>query len=276
MAVDHYENFPVASILLPPHLREAVKTIYAFARSADDIADEGDATPEERLTALEGYAQQLAIIADGKTPDVELFKSLQQVIVQYQLPITPFNDLLLAFKQDIVTTRYDTHAQVLDYCSRSANPVGLIMLHLFNAANDANIQESNAICSALQLVNFLQDVSIDWDKDRIYLPQQQMHEFGIHASHIARHTKDPAWGKLMQYEINRTRRLMLSGAPLAGRLPGRFGWELRLIVQGGLRILERIEQVNGDVFRQRPKLNPLDWLIIGWRALTSPIYRQSR
>jgi squalene synthase HpnC len=273
MAVDHYENFPVASLLLPAHLRSAVKVIYAFARTADDIADEGEADQETRLKALNGYDAELDSIAAGQTPDTELFRDLQGVITQYQLPITPFKDLISAFKQDIVTTRYDTHAQVLDYCSRSANPVGTLMLHLYKAASSDNLVASDAICSALQLINFLQDVAIDWDKDRIYLPRQDMQEFGIHASHIARQTKDPAWTALMQYEINRARRLMLSGAPLAGRLPGRIGWELRLVVQGGLRILERIEQANGDVFRHRPKLGPIDWVTIAWRACTSRIYR---
>lgn len=273
MAVDHYENFPVASVLLPAHLRPAVNVIYAFARSADDIADEGDASPNERLGSLNRYDAALDAIANGQTPDAQLFKDLQEVIVAHQLPIAPFKDLISAFKQDVVITRYENHEQVLDYCSRSANPVGTLMLHLYKAADDTNISDANAICSALQLINFLQDVAIDWDKDRIYLPQKNMREFGIQPSHIARHTKEVAWSHLMQYEINRAKRLMLSGAPLAGRLPGRIGWELRLVVQGGLRILERIEQVDGDVFRHRPRLGPVDWVVIAWRACTSGIYR---
>lgn len=273
MAVDHYENFPVASVLLPAHLRPAVNAIYRFARTADDIADEGDATDDTRLAALAGYDAELDRIADGQMPETELFRDLQVVITTHQLPITPFKDLISAFKQDIVTKRYARHADVLDYCSRSANPVGILMLHLYKAATPHNIADSDAICSALQLINFLQDVAIDWDKERIYLPQQTMQEFGINATHIARQSREPAWTQLMQYEVNRCRHLMLSGAPLAGRLKGRIGWELRLVVQGGLRILERIEQVNGDVFRQRPTLGPIDWVVIGWRACTSRIYR---
>ncbi len=272
MAVAHYENFPVASVLLPAPLRPAVKAIYAFARSADDIADEGDASSDKRLAALNKYEMELDAIAEGQIAVTPLFRDLQAVIIQYQLPMAPFKDLLSAFKQDVVTTRYEDHRQVLDYCSRSANPVGTLMLHLYQAANQENLHDSDSICSALQLTNFLQDVAIDWDKERIYLPQKDMREFGVHPSHIARQTKEPVWGHLMQYEINRCRQLMLSGAPLAGRLSGRIGWELRLVIQGGLRILERIEQVNGDVFRKRPKLGPVDWVIIAWRACTSRIY----
>lgn len=275
MAVDHYENFPVASILLPAHLRPAVNVIYRFARSADDIADEGDAAPEDRLQALADYTAELDRIAAGETPHTPLFQALANIIAQHALPIAPFYDLISAFRQDIVTTRYETHTGVRDYCSRSADPVGVLMLHLYQAATPDNIARSNAICSALQLINFLQDVAIDWDKERIYLPLETMREFGISPSHIARQTREPAWSQLMQYEINRCRHMMLSGAPLAGSLPGRIGWELRLVVQGGLRILERIEQANGDVFRHRPVLGPMDWLLIGWRACTSRIYRHS-
>jgi squalene synthase HpnC len=273
MAVDHYENFPVASVLLPKHLRDAVKVIYAFARSADDIADEGEASDEQRLAALEDYEAQLDLIVQGRTPEATLFCDLKAVIDHYELPISPFKDLLSAFKQDITTKRYANYNELLAYCSRSANPVGTLMLHLYGAATPENIAASDAICTALQLTNFLQDVAIDWDKERIYLPLEDMRSYHIDATHIARHTKNPAWAQLMRYQINRCRLKMLSGAPLAGRLPGRMGWELRFIIQGGLRILERIENVNGDVFRHRPKLGPIDWIVIAWRAVTSPIYR---
>ncbi|GGC00585.1 squalene synthase HpnC [Oxalicibacterium flavum] len=266
MSADHYENFPVASILLPRHLRAPVQIIYAFARSADDLADEGDATPEQRCAALAAYRIELDRIAAGEQPQTELFRSLAGVIAEYRLPLQPFLDLLSAFEQDVVTTRYDDFATLLDYCRRSANPVGVLMLHLYDAATEQNLHDSDAICSALQLINFWQDVAIDWQKQRIYLPQDDMRTFGVCEAHIAEQRCDAAWHALMQFEVTRARALLLSGAPLALRLPGRIGWELRLVVQGGLRILEAIEQADYDVFRHRPRLGPSDWLHMTWRA----------
>ncbi|EJN07980.1 squalene synthase HpnC [Herbaspirillum sp. YR522] len=268
MAVNHYENFPVASLLLPPHLRAAVAAIYAFARSADDIADEGDASPPQRLAALASYSRQLDLIEQGARCDAPIFDRLQPVITQYSLPIQPFRDLLSAFSQDVVTTRYARHDDLLDYCRRSANPVGTLMLHLYGQANAVNLHQSDAICSALQLINFWQDVAIDWQKGRIYLPLEDLDRFGVSPRDIQQGQVDQRWRQLMQFELDRTRALMLSGAPLAHRLPGRIGWELRLVVQGGLRILERIEAVGGDIFTRRPRLGSRDWLVVGWRGLT--------
>ncbi|QNB07738.1 squalene synthase HpnC [Herbaspirillum frisingense] len=268
MAVDHYENFPVASLLLPAHLRPAVGAIYAFARSADDIADEGDAEPAQRLAALQAYEAQLDLIATGSRCTTPTFQRLQQTIADHALPLQPFRDLLSAFRQDVVTTRYARYEDLLDYCRRSANPVGTLMLHLYGAATEENLRDSDAICSALQLINFWQDVAIDWEKQRIYLPLEDLARFGVSPQDIADGCSAPRWQQLMQFEIMRARDLMLSGAPLARRLPGRIGLELRMVVQGGLRILERIERVQGDVFRQRPRLGKRDWLIVGWRGLT--------
>jgi squalene synthase HpnC len=267
MSVDHYENFPVASILLPARLRPAVEAIYAFARSADDLADEGDAQPEARLAALTEFEQGLDRIERKQSAQSTLFQSLATVVRDYKLPLQPLRDLLSAFKQDVVTTRYATFTALLDYCCRSANPVGTLMLHLYGAANEQNMRDSDAICAALQLINFWQDVAVDWQKARIYLPQEDLTRFGISQSHIADARVDAAWQSLMQFQIDRTRTMMLSGAPLAIRLPGRIGWELRLVVQGGLRILERIEDAGHDVFRQRPQLRAGDWLRIIWRAV---------
>ncbi|MDR6582627.1 squalene synthase HpnC [Herbaspirillum sp. BH-1] len=268
MAVDHYENFPVASLLLPAHLRPAVGAIYAFARSADDIADEGDAEPAQRLAALQAYEAQLDLIAAGSRCTKPIFQRLQQTVADHALPLQPFRDLLSAFRQDVVTTRYARYEDLLDYCRRSANPVGTLMLHLYGAATEENLRDSDAICSALQLINFWQDVAIDWEKERIYLPLEDLARFGVSPQDIADGCSAPRWQQLMQFEIMRARDLMLSGAPLARRLPGRIGLELRMVVQGGLRILERIERVQGDVFRQRPRLGKRDWLIVGWRGLT--------
>ncbi|WP_423707850.1 squalene synthase HpnC [Undibacterium sp. WLX3042] len=270
MSVEHYENFPVASILLPAHLRPAVEVIYAFARSADDIADEGDATPAQRLTALGSYEYELDLIEQNSNSSLPLFTALADVIQQHQLPLQPFRDLLSAFKQDVVTTRYADFAQLQDYCRRSANPVGLIMLHLYGAATPDNVRDSDAICSALQLINFWQDVAIDWKKQRIYLPQSDMQAYRICEQDIASQNTNAEWQALMQFETARARQMMLSASGLATRLPGRIGWELRLVVQGGLRILEKIDAVQGDVFHHRPTLKAWDWLLLVWRALRMP------
>lgn len=270
MPVDHYENFPVASVLLPRRLVPAVEAIYAFARSADDLADEGDATPDQRLAALTAYEDALGRVQRGEpaAPDAneKLFNRLAGVIAQYRLPLQPFYDLLSAFKQDVVTKRYADYPQLLDYCRRSANPVGLLMLHLYGAADERNVADSDAICSALQLINFLQDVAIDWEKQRIYLPLDDMARYRVGEAALRHGQVDEAWRVLMRFEVERARALILSGSPLATRLPGRIGWELRLVVQGGLRILEAIEAAGYDVFRRRPQLKKADWLRLGWRA----------
>lgn len=270
MAVDHYENFPVASILLPRRLRPAVEAIYAFARSADDLADEGDASPEERLAALRAYDSALDGIAAGTPPSHPMFARLAGVVAAYRLDLQPLRDLLSAFRQDVVTTRYPDYPTLLDYCRRSANPVGRLMLALYGVADATSLRQSDAVCSALQLINFWQDVAIDIAKGedgRIYLPQEDLARFGVTGDDIRAGTDSPAWRALMRFEVERARALMLEGAPLAARLPGRVGWELRMVVQGGLRILEAIERVDYDVFRRRPKLGRTDWLAVGWRAI---------
>jgi squalene synthase HpnC len=267
MAVDHYENFPVASILLPRRLVPAVEAIYAFARSADDLADEGDATPAERLAALAAYEQALDAIERGDTPADPMFAPLAAVLAQYRLPLQPLRDLLSAFKQDVVTTRYPDFPALLDYCRRSANPVGRLMLALYGATAEQNLRDSDAICSALQLINFWQDVAIDIAKGRIYIPQEDLARFGVAPETIENGRPGPAWHALMAFELERARGLMQEGAPLALRLPGRIGWELRLVVQGGLRILDMIERADYDVFGRRPKLAARDWLAVLWRAL---------
>lgn len=267
MPNSHYENFPVASPLLPRHLRAPVRAVYAFARSADDLADEGDSTDQQRLAALLGYEQELDRIELQQQPQTALFKNLATVIKDHALSVQDLRDLISAFQQDVVQTRYANFDVLLDYCSRSANPVGRVMLQLFEATTTQNCQQSDAICTALQLINFWQDVAIDWQKSRIYLPQDEMLEFGVTEEQIAAARIDAQWRGLMRLQVERARMLMLQGAPLARRMPGRFGWELRLIVLGGLRILEKIEAVDYDVFRQRPKLNKADWLILLWRAL---------
>ena len=266
MPVDHYENFPVASVLLPKRLRYPIEIIYAFARSADDIADEGNAPPEERQADLEQYLHELKKIEQGITPDGELFRQLDNVIRQYELPIKPFRDLISAFTQDTYTQRYPSYDALLDYCSRSADPVGFLLLCLYKATSAENIRMSNAICTSLQLINFWQDVAIDWEKNRIYIPQEDMLHFNVTEDMIASAAVNDAWHSLMQFEIKRTRELMLSGAALPRVIPGRVGHELRLVVLGGLRILDMIEAVGYDVFNRRPVLKKRDWLGLGLRS----------
>ncbi|UVW27061.1 squalene synthase HpnC [Massilia sp. H6] len=267
MPVEHYENFPVASFLLPRRLVPAVEAIYAFARSADDIADEGEASAPERLAALAHYAHALDAIGRGETPPEPMLARLSSVVTEFRLPLAPLHDLLSAFRQDVVTTGYADYATLLDYCRRSANPVGRLMLALYDAVDERNLRDSDAICTALQLINFWQDVAIDLAKGRIYLPLEDLERHGVSAADLAASPASPAWRALMRFEVDRARALMLGGAPLARRLPGRVGWELRLIVQGGLRILDAIERADYDVFRRRPTLAGTDWLAVLWGAL---------
>jgi squalene synthase HpnC len=266
MAVGHYENFPVASVLLPARLRGPVKAIYAFARSADDFADEGDAPAGARLAALEQYRAALRDIRAGRDPGTPLFRSLAAAIADFGLPYDPFFALLDAFSQDVVKRRYAHFGEVLHYCERSANPVGALLLHLFEATTRENLRRSDEICSGLQLVNFWQDVEIDYRKGRIYLPADEMARFGVDERDIAARTSGPEWQNLIAYQTDRARAMLESGAPLAKALPGRIGLELRMIVQGGLRILEMLDAAHGDMFRHRPVLRPADWALMLWRA----------
>jgi phytoene synthase len=270
MPVDHYENFPVASLLLPRHLREPVEAIYAFARSADDIADEGDAPPLLRLARLNDYRRALLAIEHGQTPADPMFARLASNIRTHRLPIPLFRDLLDAFQQDVGKTRYADFPELLDYCRRSANPVGRLLLALYQADSPENLTLSDHICTSLQLINFWQDVAIDWKKNRIYLPQADLADFGVGEAHLAEGRVDDPWRELLAFQVQRARAMMLAGAPLARRLPGRPGWELRLGVQGGLRILEKIEGVGFDVFRQRPTLTKTDLPAMAWRAFVTP------
>ncbi|MGE5639113.1 MAG: squalene synthase HpnC [Clostridia bacterium] len=268
MPVEHYENFPVASLLLPARLRRPVEVIYAFARTADDFADEGDDPPEIRLAKLSVYRAHLVTIAAGETPQHPLFAELAAVVREHGLPLQLFSDLLDAFTQDVTKKRYASYAEVLDYCRRSANPVGRLLLHLFKHTTEPALRASDAICSALQLINFWQDVGVDFTHDdRIYLPQDEMARFGVGQLHLLEKTCDEGWRALMDFQITRTRALMLSGAPLGKDLPGRVGLEIRATVQGGLRILEKIEAAGYDIFRRRPTLNLLDWPVLLSRAL---------
>ncbi|MCL2344973.1 MAG: squalene synthase HpnC [Desulfobulbus sp.] len=267
MPVDHYENFPVASLLVPARLRRPIEAIYRFARSADDIADEGDASSEERLANLAAYQAELGRIANSEPATMPLFHALAGAIREYALPLQPFHDLLDAFAQDVVKKRYADYLDLLDYCRRSANPVGRLVLHLFGRTGPEHLEQSDCICTALQLINFWQDIAIDWQKDRVYIPQSDLAPYGVTEADIAAGRCTPAWTALMTFQIDRAEALMRRGLPLVHALPGRLGWEIRLTVRGGLRILERIRHVRGDVFRRRPTLGAWDWLVVAGRSL---------
>jgi squalene synthase HpnC len=267
MGVHHYENFPVASLLLPRKWRNPVAQIYRFARDADDFADEGNLTDDARLQQLERFRTHLRRIERGEPASCERFGSLDRLIRHHRLPVSAFFDLLSAFCQDVTRKRYADFTQLADYCRRSANPIGRLLLNLFGHATPANLEHSDAICSALQLVNFWQDVEIDYAKNRIYLPQDEMQAYGVTEQHIASRQCDDAWRDLMKFQVDRARAMLESGAPLGRALPGRIGLEIRATVHGGLRILEKLERAHYDVFRQRPVLKWHDWPRLIARAL---------
>jgi squalene synthase HpnC len=282
LPVDHYENFPVASWLLPARYRPPIEAIYAFARGADDIADEGDLTDAARLEGLQAYVRALDAIERGETPSGAPFERIAQAIREYRLPVQLLRDLIDAFSQDVVKKRYATFAELMDYSRRSANPVGRLLVHLFTSGTDHLVrfpesksglsglspnEQSDAICSGLQIINFWQDVEVDWQKGRVYIPQEDLARFGVSEAQIGERRSDERWAALMAFESHRARDMLRSGAPLGRSLPGRLGLEIRATVQGGMAILDKIDAVEGDVFRHRPQLKTLDWIRILARAL---------
>jgi squalene synthase HpnC len=266
LPVDHYENFPVASWLLPARLRYPVSVIYRFAREADDFADEGDFSDAERLRRLDAFGTELDRIEQGVTPETPLFRALAPLIAEHHLPVTAFRDLLSAFSQDVTKKRYRDHIDVMDYCRRSADPVGRLLLALYRAATPENLRQADAICSSLQIINFLQDIAIDWRMGRVYLPQDEMAAFGITEAQIAAGDAGGRWREFMVAQVSRARHMLFASVPLGRALPGRIGLELRTIVAGGARILEKIEAADYDVFRHRPVLRAWDWPLLLVRA----------
>jgi phytoene synthase len=268
VSVGHYENFPVASLLLPRDLREPVATIYRFARTADDFADEGDAPANRRLAQLQEFRAELERIHANKSPQTPLFDDVARVVREHALPLQLFGDLLDAFSQDVVKNRYADFTEVLDYCRRSANPVGRLLLILFRKNSPANLAHADRVCSSLQLINFWQDVDVDYStKNRIYLPQDEMRHYGVGEAHLREKRCDAPFRQLLQFQVERARRLMLEGKPLLDNLEGRFRLEIAITVQGGLRILEKLESVEYDMFRHRPVHRWFDWPLLLLRAL---------
>lgn len=275
MSVDHYENFPVASVLCPPALRPAVVALYHYARTADDIADEGPGTPDRRRLELQRYRHELEKVLQGDNgfnsePKAEawphIFVPLKRVMETHQLPAQPLLDLLDAFEQDTHNPPYATRAALLDYCRRSANPVGRLLLHLYGVHDERALAESDAICTALQLINFWQDFSRDHPKGRCYIPHEDAQAFGLGPLELTTLQDKPSTQALIKALVHWARDTMLRGQGLPLRLKGRAGWELRLVVQGGLRILDKIEAMDFRTLQQRPRLHIWDVPLLLWRA----------
>ena len=276
--IDHYENFPVASWLCPPRLRPPIAAIYHFARTADDIADEGNAPPAERLADLAAYRADLHAIARGAAPSPRWARVFQALAVQmqaFQLPLQPLDDLLSAFAQDVrKTAAGDTYAdwpELIDYCRRSANPVGRLLLHLYGVTGDAALAESDAICTALQLINFWQDLSVDIPRGRYYLPLAECAVHGIVITDPARQfatlKSDEKTTNLIAACAHQASASMQKGLKLVHRIPGRAGWELRAVTQGATRVLDKIDALGAAVLHQRPTVGKADAPRILWRML---------
>lgn len=275
--VGHYENFPVASWLCPPALRPAVIALYHFARTADDLADEGDLDTTERLAQLAAYRRALDQCLAGEPaasawPGV--FGPLTQAVRAHALPAPLLHDLISAFEQDVRHTAaghvYADTAELLAYCRLSANPVGRLLLHLYGIADAPSLAQSDAVCSALQLINFWQDISVDHARGRHYLPADALARHDLTLGDFAGlgEPKVQARCQALVAELcAQAQALMLQGAPLAQRIPGRAGWELRLVVQGGLRILEKIAATGHRSWLQRPTVGKADVPLLLWRAL---------
>jgi len=269
VSVDHYENFPVASVLCPPALRPAIAAIYGFARTADDLADEGDAPATLRLQDLAAYRADLQATIEGRAPSARwapVFEALRSTLQRHALPTALLTDLLSAFEQDVVKHRYADRSELLDYCRRSANPVGRLLLHLYGIDDATSLRQSDSICTALQLANFWQDLGVDAQRGRLYVPSSDSARRGVDPEQLLGRIDGPAVHMLIAELVDWTIDLMKAGAPLALFVPGRAGWELRLVVQGGLRILQKIQRAGYTTLLQRPKLRAHDVPLLLWRA----------
>jgi len=275
VGVGHYENFPVASLLCPPALRQPVRAIYAFARTADDLADEGDAAPETRLTDLAHFraalVATLARLRDGSqaaaTPRWSgVFTDLECAIREHALPEVLLHDLLDTFEQDVRNPSYADRDALLNYCRRSANPIGRLLLHLYGIEDGASLRQADALCSSLQLINFWQDLSVDLPRGRNYLPQADAVRHRVDASDPRELVDTPELRSLVRELVGWAASLMAEGAELPPRVPGRAGWELRLVVHGGWRILEKIARMDCATIAQRPRLHASDVPLLAWRS----------
>ena len=295
IARQHYENFPVASLLLPAVMRPHIAAIYAFARAADDFADEGDCTPAERIALLDDWGSRLRAssgvvaaghpnpesrippatpkpasrpLGEGGNPESDaVFLALGHTIRSRSLPVELFEDLLSAFRQDVNTKRFATWAELTDYCRRSANPVGRLVLRVAGHADARLDRASDAVCTALQLTNFWQDLDRDWQKGRLYVPRDECERFGAREADLDARVLSSGWRAALAEMAARTRRLFEEGRAVGDGLDGRLRYELRLTWLGGVRILDRLEQAGFDVFTARPTLGKSDVPALLWNAV---------
>jgi squalene synthase HpnC len=265
LAARHYENFPVASRLMPKRLRRHVAALYAFARIADDFADEPEYEGVRRERLLD-WRRQLADIG-SKPASHPVFLALGASIEELELPQQPFDDLLSAFLQDVEKRRYAAYSEVLDYCRRSANPVGRILLMIHGYRDEELLRRSDAICTALQLANFWQDVSVDLKKDRIYIPEEDFAAHGYSEADLRMGVYNERFKSLMKFQVARTRALFEQGRPLMAHLRWPLSLEIRLTWLGGMHILKMIQRLDFDTIRTRPALRKRDWLPLVARAL---------
>lgn len=271
----HYENFPVASVLLPPAMRPHVAAVYAFARAADDFADEGHAAPDERLARLETWRHALhGCVRDHHSvdgSDALVFRALGHTIRAHELPLSLFDDLLSAFAQDVTVHRYATWAEVLDYCRRSANPVGRLVLRLAGVVDKRADGWSDHVCTALQLANFWQDLGIDWDRGRLYLPAEALDRFGARESALEAAVRSRVlpveWRRAVADAVDRTDAMFQDGRPVCDSVDGRLRWELRATWLGGRAILAKLRRGGCDPLAERPRLGASDVPALLWRAL---------
>jgi phytoene synthase len=270
LAQSHYENFPVASLLLPAPMRPHIAAIYAFARAADDFADEGTDPPETRRQRLDDWLGQLhARVEGGATPPASpVLVALAETICVHSLPLSLFDDLISAFRQDVTTNRYDTWADLLDYCRRSANPVGRLVLRVAGYADGTLDRASDDVCTALQLVNFWQDLERDWQKGRLYVPRADRERWSADDAALARRAWTPGWRAVMADVGGRTRRLFDDGRRVCDDVHGRLRLELRFTWLGGRRILDKLDAAGYDVFGSRPALGKADLPVLIWQAAT--------
>lgn len=257
IAKSHYENFPIASFFLPKYLQRSITAVYAFARTADDIADEGNATQDQRLEQMTKFESNLYDIQYGKPPTDPIFIALEHTIESFNLPIQLFYDLLTAFRQDILKNRYHNFEQIKDYCHYSANPIGRILLHLTGQSSKTNLQLSDHICTGLQLINFIQDISIDLDeKDRCYIPLDDLQKYDVQLDQIYYKVASSEYQLLINRQIERASEIFYRGISLGARLPGFFGLEIRFIIACGLHLLEKL-RTRTNVY-QRPIMKKRD------------------
>jgi hydroxysqualene synthase len=271
IAREHYENFPVASLLLPKRMRPPISAIYAFARRADDFADEPGPSDSERLRLLDDWVRRLHSIgtkdragtfqSNEPSHDDLVFLALADAISRHRLPISLFEDLVSAFRQDVVTTRYSTWSDVLDYCRRSANPIGRLVLRVAGYDSRTLDAQSDAICTALQLTNFWQDFGVDWQRGRLYLPIEDRERSGADERDLREGRWTDGWRRALEGVVHRTRELFVTGRPLCEAVSGRLKWELRVTWLGGWRVLDKV-QASSNALHERPKLTRGDFFIL--------------